>query len=74
MLDMFRNSVLLFCKGKLFKDLNKVMMLAMIGAVLAALMMVALVKVGVNLWLAVVIASGLSGALQPRLFRDLKFQ
>ncbi|GJL64623.1 MAG: hypothetical protein NPIRA04_32770 [Nitrospirales bacterium] len=74
MIEMFRNSILLFCKGKLFKDLNKVMMLVVFGAVLAALMMVALVKVGVNMWLAVMIASGLSGALQPRLFRDLKFQ
>ena len=74
MFDMFWNSVQLFFKGKLFQDFNKVMMLMATGAGLAAIGIVALAKVGVSLWLAVIIASLLAGAIQPRLFRDLKYR
>lgn len=74
MFDMFWNSILLFCKGKLFQDFNKVMRLAAMGTGLTAILMVALVQVGVTVWLAVSIASLLGGALQPRLFRDLKYR
>lgn len=74
MFDMFWNSVQLFFKGNLFQDFNKVMMLMAVGAGLAAVLMVVLVKAGVSLWLAVMLSSLLAGAIQPRLFRDLKYR
>lgn len=74
MFDMFWNSVVLFLKGKLFHDLQKVMMLAGVGMAVAAVILIVLAKVGLPLWLAVVVASLCAGALQPRLFRDLKYR
>lgn len=74
MFDMFWNSVVLFLKGKLFHDLPKVMMLAGIGITVAAVILIVLAKAGVPLWLAVIVASLCAGALQPRLFRDLKYR
>ncbi len=74
MFDMFWNSVSLFFQGKLFHDLPKVMLLAGTGIALAAVMLIALAMAGVPLWLAVMIAGLCAGALQPRLFRDLKYQ
>lgn len=74
MFDMFWNSVQLFLKGKLFQDFNKAMMLMAIGAGVAAIVMVALAKAGLSVWLAVIIASLIAGAIQPRLFRDLKYR
>jgi hypothetical protein len=74
MFDMFWNSVVLFCKGKLFQDPYKVMMLAGLGAGTGAVLFVVLVKIGLALWLSVALTSLIVGALQPRLFRDLKYR
>ncbi|CAE6784374.1 MULTISPECIES: hypothetical protein [Nitrospira] len=74
MFDMFWNSVLLFFKGKLFHDLPKVMMLAGVGMTVAAVILIVLAKLGVALWIAVLVAGLSAGALQPRLFRDLKYR
>lgn len=74
MFDMFWNSVVLFCKGKLFQDPHKVIMLAGLGAGTGAVLFVVLVKMGLALWLAVALTSLIVGALQPRLFRDLKYR
>ncbi|ULA62449.1 MAG: hypothetical protein LZF86_20047 [Nitrospira sp.] len=74
MFDMFCNSVQLFLKGKLFHDLPKVAMLAGVGIGLAAAIVIALVKMGCSLWVAVAAAGFCAGALQPRLFRDLKYR
>lgn len=74
MFDMFWNSVLLFCKGKLFQDTTKVMMLVGFGVLICAVSFVILLKMGLALWLSVVITSLIVGALQPRLFRDLKYR
>lgn len=74
MLDMLLNSVRLFFKGKLFHDLPKVIMLAGVGMAVAAMILIVLAKMGVALWLAVAVAGFCAGALQPRLFRDLKYR
>lgn len=74
MFDMFWNSVVLFCKGKLFQDTSKVLMLAGFGIGVGAVVLVVLVKIGLALWFSVALASLFVGALQPRLFRDLKYR
>ncbi|HBP88561.1 MAG: hypothetical protein KC592_09335 [Nitrospira sp.] len=74
MFDMFWNSVLLFCNGKLFQDPSKVMMLAGLGVGVGAVLFVVFVKIGLALWFSVALASLFVGALQPRLFRDLKYR
>jgi hypothetical protein len=74
MFDMFWNSVLLFLRGRLFQDTNKVMMRAGLGATVCALLLIVLVKAGLAMWVSVVLTSLIAGALQPRLFRDLKYR
>lgn len=74
MFHMFWNSVSLFFKGKLFQDFNKVMMLAGLGMAICAILLIVLAKVGLPIWLSVVITSLIAGGLQPRLFRDLKYR
>jgi hypothetical protein len=73
MLDMFMNSFILFWKGRLFQDIGHVIKQAVIGMVIAAVIVIAAVKAGLALWIAIVIASLISGAIQPYLFKDLKY-
>jgi len=73
MLDMFINSFILFWKGRLFQDIGHVIRQAAIGMVIAAVIVIAAVKAGLALWIAIVIASLISGAIQPYLFKDLKY-
>lgn len=73
MLDMFMNSFILFWKGRLFQDIGHVIKQAVIGMVIAAVIVVVAVKAGLALWVAIVIASLISGAIQPYLFKDLKY-
>jgi len=73
MWDMFSNSFRLFLKGKLFRDPREVAKKWLIGLIAALVVVVILGYAGVPLWLAVIIASFGAGALQPYLFRDLKY-
>ena len=73
MLDMFINSFTLFWKGRLFQDLGHVIKQAVIGMVIAAVIVIVMVKIGLALWIAIVVASLVSGAIQPYLFKDLKY-
>lgn len=73
MWDMFFNSLKLFLKGKLFRDPMQVARQWLIGFVAAAVVLPLLVKLGVSLWLAVVVVAFGTGALQPWLFRNLKY-
>jgi len=73
MLDMVINSIILFWKGRLFQNLGDVIKKALIGIVIAAVIVIALVKAGLALWMAIVISSLISGAIQPYLFKDLKY-
>lgn len=73
MWDMFQNSFKLFLKGKLFRDPREVLKKWLIGTVVALVAVVVLARVGLPLWLAVVLSAFAAGALQPYLFRDLKY-
>ncbi|MGS0757967.1 hypothetical protein ACVBEH_26790 [Roseateles sp. GG27B] len=73
MWGMFINSLQLLFKGKLFRDPLEVFKKWLVGLVAATVLLVVLVKVGVALWLAVVLVALGIGALQPWLFRDLKY-
>lgn len=72
MLDMFLNSVRLFLAGKLFRDGRAVLTQWFKGfAVCLALML--LLGWWVSPLVGVVVASLVGGALQPLLFKDLKY-
>lgn len=73
MWDMFFNSTRLFLKGKLFRDPAAVARQWLIGLVATLVVLVLLAKLGVPLWIAVTIATFGGGALQPWLFKDLKY-
>ena len=73
MFEMFKNSVVLFFRGKLFQDLHKVILKIIIGSAIAVALLVITVKLGLHLSIAVIITSIVAGAIQPWLFKDLKY-
>ena len=82
MFEMAKNSMILFARGKLFKDLGSVIMRALIGIVITAILFVACafyLSAGMgwttpgHIYTAAAIAGLLGGALQPILFKDLKY-
>lgn len=73
MFEMFLNSATLFIQGKLFRDINSVFKQAATGMAIAAILLIVLVKTGLPLWLAIILASLVSGGIQPYLFKDLKY-
>ncbi len=73
MITMVVNSIQLFFMGKLFRDPVKVFQDLAIGAVVTALVLVASSYAGANLWVSVGAAGLIGGALQPWLFRNLKY-
>jgi len=72
MIDMFLNSLRLFFKGKLFRDNRALLRQWLIGF---AVSIVPFLTIGFAGWpLVGAIASGVvGGAIQPWLFRDLKY-
>ena len=73
MWDMFLNSSRLFFRGKLFRDPREVLKKWLIGFAVALVSLVAFKWIGLPLWLAVTASALGAGALQPYLFRDLKY-
>ncbi len=73
MFDMFKNSATLFIQGKLFQDLPSVFRKLAIGIVIAVVLLVLLAKLGLSVGLATIVSALVSGALQPFLFKDLKY-
>lgn len=73
MLDMFLNSAKLFMKGKLFRDPAAVARQWAIGFAVALALVLSLGLIGLPIWLAVLVAALGAGALQPWLFKDLKY-
>jgi hypothetical protein len=74
MLGIARNAIWLFCKGRLFQNLHKVVWQAIVGMTMATALFTGLASAGLPLWLTVILAGICAGALQPCLFRDLKFR
>lgn len=73
MFDMFLNSTKLFFKGKLFRDPGAVARQWLIGLGVTLVVLIGIAKSGAPLWIAVVVAALVGGALQPWLFKDLKY-
>ena len=72
MLGMAMNSAKLFFAGKLFKDNKAAMRQLMMGAGVGV---IAGVVIGLfaPIWVAAIAAGAVSGAVQPVLFKDLKY-
>lgn len=72
MLGMAMNSAKLFFTGKLFKDNKAAMRQLMMGAGIGV---IAGIVVGLfaPIWVAAIAAGAVSGAVQPVLFKDLKY-
>ena len=75
MLEMAMSSISLFLRGKLFAEPSKAMTQLLIGVIVtAALFLIAAELAGATPWLAAVIAGFIGGALQPYLFKDLRYR
>lgn len=74
MLEMFMDSATLFMKGKLFQDYKSVFIKMLIGIIITAVIAIILAKLGAGMWVAIGVASLIGGALQPYLFKDLKYK
>lgn len=74
MWDMAKSSMTLFFQGKLFSEPGKVYRQTALGAAATALVLVVLAKFGMPVVLAAGLAGLIGGALQPWLFKDLKYR
>jgi hypothetical protein len=70
---MFSNSLKLLLKGKLFREPSMALRQWLIGFAASVGLVVVLAKAGAALWLAVTVAALVAGALQPLLFKNLKY-
>jgi uncharacterized membrane protein YjjP (DUF1212 family) len=75
MIDMVKTSMGLFLRGKLFADPVKAYTQLALGILFTAGCFVAALKFGgIPHWAAAAIAGFLGGALQPYLFRNLRYR
>lgn len=74
MWEMAKSSIILFLKGKLFADPAKVYRQTAIGALVTAALLVILAKIGVPVIAAAAVAGLVGGAVQPYLFKDLRYR
>lgn len=72
-LEMATNTLSMFLKGKLFKDMKQFLRQSAIGIVATALFMLVLGFAGVKPLIAAAVAGFVGGTLQPYLFKDLKY-
>lgn len=80
MFEMAKHSIVLFFRGKLFKDSAKayrqIMSCAIITAILLTAVFMFLSFIGLEdevLWIAAAIAGFSGGLMQPYFFKDLKY-
>lgn len=73
MLDIMKSSIVLFFKGKLFKNNSEVIRQLAIGIFCTLFLFLVLAKF-IGLPFAAIVAGFLGGAAQPVLFKDLKFR
>jgi hypothetical protein len=71
---MAQSSMTLFFRGKLFADPNMVARQLGIGIAATAILLIVIAKIGAPLWFAALIAGLIGGALQPYLFKDLRYR
>jgi hypothetical protein len=74
MWEMAKSSIVLFLRGRLFSEPHKVYRQTAIGAAVTAVILILLALLGVPLVLAAAVAALVGGALQPYLFKDLRYQ
>jgi len=75
MFEMVRNSIGLFFSGKLFAEPARAYTQLAIGILFAALCFILATRVaGLPYWASAAVAGFFGGALQPRLFRDLRYR
>ncbi|GJE03680.1 hypothetical protein GMJLKIPL_5637 [Methylobacterium isbiliense] len=74
MFEMVRSSMTLFFQGRLFAEPGKVYRQTAIGAVATAVILVVIGKLGLSLAVAAAAAGFIGGALQPYLFKDLRYR
>lgn len=74
MFEIAKHSLGLMARGKLFAEPAKVYRQAALGAIATALLLIALAVLGAPLWAAALIAGFTGGALQPYLFRNLRYR
>ena len=66
--------MVLFARGKLFKNLGSVLLNSLIGIIITAgIFLVLIMLAGLNIWIAAGIAGLIGGFIQPYLFKDLKY-
>lgn len=74
MWSMAMSSMSLFFQGKLFAESNKAYLQIAIGAAVTAIVLIVLGLIGAPVWLAAIVAGLIGGAIQPYLFKDLKYR
>lgn len=73
-LDMATDTLTMFFKGRLFKDMKQFARQSAIGIVLTAAVLLALSFTGLPILAVAGIAGFVGGVFQPYLFKDLKYQ
>ena len=73
MFDSMGDALTLLCRGQLVRNFGTVVVLAITGNLIAAILMMVMFKAGLSLLIAVPVASVVAGALQPWLLKDIKF-
>jgi hypothetical protein len=71
---MAQSSITLFFRGRLFADPTMVARQLAIGAIMTAVLLIVIAKIGAPLWLAALVAGLIGGGLQPYLFKDLRYR
>jgi hypothetical protein len=74
MWTMATSSIGLFFRGKLFADPAKAYRQLAAGIAVTAILMILLAKLGAPIWGAALVAGLIGGALQPYLFKDLRYR
>lgn len=74
MLEMAKSSIVLFLRGRLFADPARVCRQTVIGALATAAILFGLARLGVPMIAAAAIAGLIGGAVQPYLFKDLRYR
>lgn len=74
MWDMVKTSFGQFVRGKLFADPAMVYRQLAIGVAVTVIVTLGAVALGLPLWAAALIGGFVGGALQPYLFKDLRYR
>ncbi len=72
MFEMFKSSVRLFLQGKLFRDNTAVFKQWLIGFVVTLIVLLVVAWFS-SIYIGVLVASIVGGAIQPYLFKNLKY-